>query len=253
MAVAENACKLAGLQCELVLLDSLTDRIPKLLDGTVDALVATLTVTDERRKQVLFVAPNYYASGACRPPVPPACCRARAARSCAPPAAAERRGPPRTLPCCAALRPTLHPAPPRSPLPPAAGVSLFALKDKAAGLASWEAVKGAKLCAPAGFYLNDELKSTYGAELVEAADSAAQLDKLIAGDCAAGALGPACCPAGAALACQAVHMHGLPPRSVQQPARACWLSTTLRARRRPRLPSLLAHASPRAACPCPQP
>lgn len=40
VAVAENACKLAGLECELVLVDALADRIPMLLNGTVDILFA---------------------------------------------------------------------------------------------------------------------------------------------------------------------------------------------------------------------
>lgn len=38
--MAEKACELAGLQCDLVLIDAVADRIPALLSGTVDALFA---------------------------------------------------------------------------------------------------------------------------------------------------------------------------------------------------------------------
>jgi len=40
------------------------DRIPALLGGQVDILIATLSDTAERRKEVHFVMPHYYASGA---------------------------------------------------------------------------------------------------------------------------------------------------------------------------------------------
>ncbi|PRW44328.1 ABC transporter substrate-binding [Chlorella sorokiniana] len=126
VAVATKACELTGLKCEMVPL-VVADRIPKLRDGTVDMLFAGLTKTADRAKEVLSVAPSYYASGA----------------------------------------------------------SLFALQDKAANAADWAAIKGQKICALAGYYLNPDLKAKYGADLVEVPDSAAMLDKLVAGDCTA--------------------------------------------------------------------
>ncbi len=44
-----------------------------------------------------------------------------------------------------------------------------------------------QVCSLASFYLNDALKSKWGVELVEAADTAGLVDKLVAGDCIAGA------------------------------------------------------------------
>ncbi|KAI7845723.1 hypothetical protein COHA_000836 [Chlorella ohadii] len=120
------------------------DRIPKLKDGSVDMLFAALTKTADRAKEVLFVVPSYYSSGA----------------------------------------------------------SLFALQNKAANAADWGAIKGQKVCSLAGYYLNPDLKTKYGADLVEVPDEAAMLDKWVAGDCSVGELcvylAPACTGVGSA-------------------------------------------------------
>lgn len=63
MELARRACQLAGLDCEIVPIAAVADRIPALQNGTVDVLAAALVVTQERQQQVEFVHPFYYTSG----------------------------------------------------------------------------------------------------------------------------------------------------------------------------------------------
>jgi len=59
-----------------------------------------------------------------------------------------------------------------------------------------------QVCSLAGYYLNPDLKTKYGADLVEVPDEAAMLDKWVAGDCSVGELcvylAPACTGVGSA-------------------------------------------------------
>ena len=63
VAVRTQMCTAASISCTVVELASLEDRIPALQNGTVDAVLARFSVTPERRTQVTFVNPFYYAAG----------------------------------------------------------------------------------------------------------------------------------------------------------------------------------------------
>ena len=59
--LAKAVCGHAGLECELVPIDKLEERIPSLQNGTVDALFASLAVNAERTELIDFLHPFYYA------------------------------------------------------------------------------------------------------------------------------------------------------------------------------------------------
>lgn len=153
---------------------------------------AALSVTDERRQQVLFVVPNYYASGVtpcherCMPASPPPL-----------PATLLLCASHMALPSCTAARAAYPYLLPRPTPARHAGVKMFALQAEATNsqLGSWGGLRGVKLCTFPTYYANDMLRSQYDADLVEVPDPAAQLARMQAGDCVTGAWLPACLPA----------------------------------------------------------
>lgn len=51
-ALMDTLCELAELECEAVAIESLDDRLALLANGTVDAVLATLSYTPDRAEQV---------------------------------------------------------------------------------------------------------------------------------------------------------------------------------------------------------
>ena len=60
--LAREVASALGVSLKLVPVVA-SDRIPMLVAGDLDLVIATMNVTPERRKQIDFVEPNYYASG----------------------------------------------------------------------------------------------------------------------------------------------------------------------------------------------
>ncbi|PRW44565.1 ABC transporter permease [Chlorella sorokiniana] len=54
----------AGYNLEIVPLETLDDRFKALMDGRVDAVINSFTITPDRKKLVQFVMPSYYSAGA---------------------------------------------------------------------------------------------------------------------------------------------------------------------------------------------
>ncbi|KAI7844007.1 hypothetical protein COHA_002544 [Chlorella ohadii] len=59
----DAVAKEAGYKLEIVPLDTFEDRMYALINGTVDAVIHSFTVTAERSKLMKFVSPAYYSSG----------------------------------------------------------------------------------------------------------------------------------------------------------------------------------------------
>ncbi|GAB4815604.1 hypothetical protein N2152v2_008060 [Parachlorella kessleri] len=64
VALRQSLCQSAKLDCKVVLLPNLADRLTALTNGSVDFVVGSFSVTPDRMKEIDFVQPYYYSAGA---------------------------------------------------------------------------------------------------------------------------------------------------------------------------------------------
>eukprot|EP00887_Chlorella_sp_A99_P003734 scaffold7.g3734.t1 len=61
--MCDALCRLADLDCDLAVISYLADVVPAVVNGTVDLVLHSLSVTPERSRLVEFVHPYFYSAG----------------------------------------------------------------------------------------------------------------------------------------------------------------------------------------------